>query len=901
LSIRKTLDHWPIVENLAPETPPSAAELVELRVLVDKKLAELHREVTEQVNRQNTTISRILHQRVEHFDTTPFLDTVMAPYRLLQDQLEAAETPEQVKRLIKAYNLRCAKMLSNELREALTGAKLPDSGDLFISNLNGHHSMALQLARNGSAIVPFSEALGTKETLTYAKEPFMDSTIMLLADPKETFLPGAQPHFEPRVIPEAKRMTPAKSARFFQLPGLMRFMHNDTLRKEQFFGTNLAIIAEYFCENDDALHANEITPADINRWLREKFEAHRPSIPTAMYQWLRLQGTDFAETGDHIEQYILDQIAEEAPWIFESPGITRADFNMRGGYFFLFTHLLTHITPTMTNDLERREQVRDFAPDAFSLSVFTANPLYEHVPFTQLRSSLMRLLEDLKQEYMSRLDSDLASIVRAGLHMDALPSNGWTSDKGFELLDPFAITSLSKQNRVTTQREMMMHTINRLPILPIEELRQLEREALALPDELDPKQSLLGLIRESIETKAAEMALAEVDTPTLITIADGERPPEVEGLEVPAWIDPQLVLGKGRLEPAAELEALKRSFAKVRGPEATVGFLRAHSHEMQPLDLVTPLGDGRDANRAIIDEFGWSTDIMDLLQTASILSFRGFTPDQVFAEISTLAEIAIAHTRPELAFTGIEWEQVGATPGEGRLLGPNYSWLLNLSARGADENELVTFATGNSALPRLKLKLFTDPRFGFLNIEALRRASLTPGTSPSSLHINFPIPHDLELGPTVERFFAPLKLANWFVHGGDRNQRQIAQGRISGWNRHACLDIPGTAHPGAKVELRNLCLEPDGSHLEEIEELHLIASAGIQRMRDATQAETSSSGKVMAEIFEQFKTGAESLRADNPAAAAQARKLISDHAEAVRAELSLPQMPTHTGLIITDA
>ena len=55
---------------------------------------------------------------------------------------------------------------------------------------------------------------------------------------------------------------------------------------------------------------------------------------------------------------------------------------------------------------------------------------------------------------------------------------------------------------------------------------------------------------------------------------------------------------------------------------------------------------------------------MDLLQTASILSFRGFTPDQVFADIAANSEFFAASSKESqmnMVRTSIKARQLGLT------------------------------------------------------------------------------------------------------------------------------------------------------------------------------------------------------------------------------------------------
>ena len=106
-------------------------------------------------------------------------------------------------------------------------------------------------------------------------------------------------------------------------------------------------------------------------------------------------------------------------------------------------------------------------------------------------------------------------------------------------------------------------------------------------------------------------------------------------------------------------------------------------------------------------------------------------------------------------------------------------------------------------------------------------------------------------------------------------------------------------HDKIKVEMRSLSLDKEGDYGRQIEILQLLTSAGVQFMREKAGLRLSPSGRVMAQIYEEYSRGAKIVLQTPQDTNVQvaARTLMEKYAELIATELSRARSSKPTGIV----
>src|SRR3989339_763229 len=835
---------------------------------------------------------------------TEFLEMGLLPY---------ATDPDHVRCLVWGYVLHCVKDNMGDIMARITGSSsITHQSLLYVVGSMSSCGLWQSLhscGRNGLALMGFVDALRPDQLEPYVNETSRDGAFMLMVDP--TMVPpmatnsefGMFPNVE-RKIPDAKRMTPPKIARLLQLPGLREHIDNDRFKFVRTVGTDLAIIAEYFCENDDVVNMNAVTVEDVRTWLVSKFKKHNPSLNVARYQLLRLHGTSFERAGDFIQQYILDLHEKEHPWLFEVAGISKADCVGYNPLFVLYSRVACNI---------------ESVPESRVVELGSVLPGHDWINvFCDGDESPLNLLSHIG-EVSSRVSEVSVSQIRCDVNdvhefnrsvLGFLSSYGlnvcdrWVEHPGFELLDPMEISRYANENSVNAFDEILKGIVTRVSEMSPRELLCFKHEVVdRLPEH--KRADAQALITELAERMALSISFDDLEPEILIQVARGQSVLPAGSILLPGDVRYEELVGKvaiaDRIGPLAERALLQRHLSGVRGEQDIVSYLMSHRDSIHPAELVLPYPDA--PNREVIREFGDSPDLLALLQMTTLLVYLGYTPDQIMAEISAQAQLSVAGSHSSLTTVGLEWEQVGASS-EGLIVDPKvFPWLFNVLPAGNDKssNELMTSPTLGVAMQGLMMSLVTDPRFGFMRMDRLFGQA---GASPrSSLHLNMAVPRDLpfEHG-VVGRFMSPLNLASWFIHGsGDDAISGFTSnnaGVVRGWRGRSLLDVLGDKRPDAKVELKKLAIEPDASHLRDMAQFQMLGSAGMQRMREEARLPLSPSEKIMAGLYESFSR---EIRSVGRGGVEVSREVVGRYASQVATELGVTcGVQKTSGIVLTD-
>lgn len=836
--------------------------------------------------------------------------------------LKNASSPEQVTRLTRGYITTQVQRVMSKIMEV--GMSGPDGRVVTMQGIedevvrqNPARWDTLALARIPEWIA-FRYGLETRAFETYGLEPGHDSVFTLLADPTAVYMLGFDPETEeeatPKVerkIPESKRMTPEKLARFFQFPGLQRLIEIDAYHRDPAtLGTNLGVLAEYFCENDDVLTKNKVTPEDVQKWLEAKFLENKPSKEVAWYVWGKLQGTTFERASTFIEQYILDDHAKNDPWLFELGLKNREQCRGTGSIFELYAFAIASFEYSMNPaDKLRKPDFCKLLPSIYLLQRVLASQIYGGDRHVQaLLAYYDEKSADFVPEYNGLENLDLAKDslepLRLALDLEDQPPHEWTNIPGFELLDPMEIYKAGTINKLVAMGNLAGPVLDK--ILKTEDATILRRFKKEVMDKLHPvKQKVLKqVIEEAAMPLAAKAIFAESSTDEVVEVARGQTKPDLSRrIILPGDVAWDELVGThfdaARLTGAAELEVVRRQLKGARGAEAITGYLMSHVDTMRPSEVVRPNAEA--PHDRIVREFGESPDLLSLLDMATLLTYFGYDSDQVFAEISDQANISDAAARPELASIGIESELAANTP-EGRIINSDkFAWIFNVLARDLKDrmvNEVMTAPTTGPFMQAMFFQMMIDKRFGLINPDELWRQSEIPGRSPSSLHLNVSIPTGLPFTPDlIHRYMEELQRIQWLVHGGSSKQHRVAHGRVSNWRKRSLLDVTGAVDKNTKVEIRNLALEQDGSHIDQMRELQLLASACIQMMKEQGGKKLSPSGHVMAEIYRRFQIESRGVTEHTPGFEAAARGLLQRYSDEIATELKLAPTKKETGII----
>lgn len=840
--------------------------------------------------------------------------------------LKNATSPEQVTRLTQGYLVTQIQKVMGKILDV--GMRDQDGNIVTMQSIEAgvmEQNQALWDSINQYARVPewiaFRYALETRALENYGLEPGYDNTFALLADPSEIYMFGFNEEAEemptPKVerkTPENKRMTPEKLGRFFQFPGLQKLIDADAYeRHPAAMSTNLTILAEYFCENDDVLTKNKVTPEDVQKWLEAKFLENQPSIDVAWYIWARLQGTTFERASTFIEQYILDLHAKNDPWLFEIGLKKREQCRGVGSLFELYNFALASFEYSMNpEDKLRKPDFCNLLPSIYLVQRALASEVYGGRHDRNI-GTLLSYYQDRSADFvpefqcLASLDftKDSLEPLRQAIDIETDPPYEWTNIPGFELLDPMEIYKAGTMNKFIAASRLFGEALDRL--FKIENAKVWMRFKKEVIEKLHPikQKALISMIEEAAIPLAAKAIFENSTTDEVVDVARGQSQPNLEERRIilPGDIRWEELVGKGldpsRLSSAAELEVVRRQLQGARGAENILRYLMSHVGTMRPSEVVRPNSDA--PHDQIVSEFGESPDLLSLLDMATMLTYLGYTPDEVQAEIASQAELADSASRPELAMIGIESELAAVTP-DGRIINPTkFGWLFNILPRDPKDrvvNEIMTAPTTGPFMQAMLFQMMTDKRFGLVNADELWRQSKIPGRSPSSLHLNISIPAGLPFTQDlIHSYMGELQRIQWLVHGGSDKQRPVAHGRVSNWRRNSLLDVMDNVDKGTKTEIRNLALEQDGSHISQMRELQFLASACIQMMKEQAGQKLTPSGKVMAEIYRRFQIESRGINEHTLGFEMAARDLLQRYATEIAGELKLSKTKKETGII----
>lgn len=904
MALKQDIESWPFIPHRVRETPLAPEERKETQRIQ----AETLQEVTDTLDRY----SRTHREDYRYFGTLCY-----SPYDfLINTLLPSAQTVEQVQNLIRGYLHYCSSLIEEKeggkFMRQICGFEIQDKLSqklmLTIQTMGSNRWQWLHASnRNGLWMIPFIECSDHNMLAIYAGEPTNDGTFFIISDPE--FVANQYAGEEdfsmiPRNTPDSKRMTKEKIARLLQLPGLSVYMGKDLGKNPRAIGTNLAIIAEYACENDDFVRKNSIKPSDITAWLEKKFRTYRPSLSVARYQLIRLQNTKFARSERIVENYILDLHAREHPWLFELAGMTREECISPGSFLTLYNRALQAWRDNQEANDQYTDRLMEILPGENELNILTVNRNYPTGDMAMINCDITELIRRSKTKHIAQT-TNIFEIARIIFTEEANILRTWETHEGFELLDPMAIHYYATGNKRAVFEEIARDGLAQILRMSVPELLQLKREVIDQIPSPNKREAALKMLQEIAERMEVELNLAaDIDSEELMRLAsDPEAARTSKSIIIPEGI--RELLGPEHLQKTeflAEQMLVERHLRGVRGGPELTRYLLEHQHSMRPAQLIMPFPDA--PNQRIITEFGDSPDLLSLLQEATLFMYRGYSPDQAFAEVAAQAELAAKHSHPLLTTTGLEWEQVGSLPDGTPVINEEryHRWLDLILPRGGDANERLIGPAKSAAMQILMLSLLQDPKFEFIFWKNLVEAMRNGTAYPSSLHLNLAIPQEISFDmQTVERYLSPLHVARWIAHGekkkNDPYTYAMTRGKVRSWKCGALLDVFGDKHKAIKAEFRDLAFEADGSHKQDVINLQALGSAAIQLMREEDRLKMSESGRVLASIYRAFTREIAALGENQKAM----QGLIAQDAQKVLEELGLAHpVEKKSGIILTN-
>lgn len=889
-------------------------------------------------------------KRVFQSDGNPdyFISERHSTFRLLLKVfLESAQTIEQVQNSIAGFIFHCINDMGqgstrDEVMERLPAdaqSKFPppideDSLEMIVHGrevdqrqalilererdwarlrLDYHNSAVSASASHWHGVEPrelffhFTRVLSLQQHKRYAYEPNHDGLCALMSDTRFLFpahTGNCEGGLTERKIPEEKRMTQRKVARLLQLPCLWDYIRCDEKMEDEAVGSSVAIIAEYFCENDKALYMNKITPFDIDEWMREKFERYSPNFHVASYIWARFLGTEFEATALWVEQYMLDKIETEKPWVFELAGTERSVCREPGQIFDVYRKAW-EVAET-AKDQEKAYDLSYIVPAKELLEASMGSKNYKNRD--SIRALHARVSDPhlyLPDKYRSeRFEEDFDGYCFDLFRENLSPLSEWIAIKGFELLDPMAIDRYAFSRGWVGLQDLLKKAIDKIKEMRPRDLLAFKATVVdRLPEKF--KWKIQKVIEEIAEEWAAVTSFRDCGDEKLADMAANKHDGEMPRLVLPGDVPLEAFLGAKRTQEKrsalAEHAILERHLGGVRGGKALIEYLLSHRKTMMPAELVIPNAEA--PNRDIAREYADSPDLLSLLSIATLLGYLGYTRDQIMDEVGVLADIADAEEHPDVTTVGAEQELVGATP-EGKLIvNPvRFPWLSNVLAAGGDVNELITPPTVSGAMQRCLFALMTDTRFQFINAQVLWEMTARNEAKPSSIHLNLAVPREIPFsGDLVLKYMAPIQEMQWLANRHRVNKPEATRAMVMRkWKPCALLDILEDKHRDHKVEVRNLALDPDGDYGRQIEMLQLLGSAAIQYMKEKAGLPLSTNGIVMTEIYQRFRDESRIVLASSEDTNSQlaAQTLIEKYADLIRAELNRPRVKKKHGIII---
>jgi hypothetical protein len=721
------VEKWPIIPSVVPERPLTEEEQADVRAHIDLGIAII-KELLGEVDAKHLGMSGA---KSDYYASDEY-----SAYKLLTHVLlVGAKTPGQVRNLVAGFIVNCINDIRDEKVRDLVIVKLPEEvrtkfrplrpyerrmdEDHEKMRLHYHHPYISASTGHWPQIYGvnisyhFEEALNLKQRRRYDYEPNHDCFQTIVSDTQRVFCKHTGVMSEgcvKREMPEHKKMTPEKVSRLLQLPGLFDYINADAEMSDEAIASNLTIIAEYFCENEDVLYKNEVTKEDIDRWMKGKFERYKPSLNVATYIWARLLGTEFEETSLWIEQYILDLLEKNSPWVFELAGKTRDERRIPNDLFDVYERAIA--AAEERSDV-RLDELLYMIPAKELLEASMASKNYRAgLAIKTLHRRASDLYVYLSAKYTAeRYENDFDGFCFDLFQESIQPLTEWRAIEGFELLDPMAIDGYSYARGWVALKDVLKKVVGRMrEMKPSELLKFKEAVVDRLPEPFKAK--IMRTVIDIAEKWAVTTSFDGYETSTLADMSMGAKELTRPALVLPGGIFLDAFVGEGlsakRVDALAERAVLERHLKGVRGDEQIIRYLLDHRGTMVPVDLVAPRPDA--PNMDIIKEFGESPDLLSLLSIATLLVYLGYDYNQVMAEVRMQAEISDMERHPDVTSIGAEYEQLGATP-EGRIVDETrYSWLFNVLAAGGDRgsNEMKTPPTLSAVMQKYIFALITD-------------------------------------------------------------------------------------------------------------------------------------------------------------------------------------------------
>lgn len=885
------LENWPLIGAVVPERLIGMVEKWRLETAVDQAISYINKKLKDLGIKDPSFADR--EQSVQF-------------KFLIETMLKYSRTPEQIQNMVNGYLLFCVRECGQfksplldtieRMRADGHGMKVIDHSFFGPAKMNALRAdlgekryRSLDEYSRNPVLHTVTHGLAQEPIYRYSREPFYDSAYFIMADPTKVDHDGLDTEntVVDRNVPGNKRMTPEKLARLLQFPDLEDFIVEDRDMAGPCIGSNLAIIAEYFCENNGSVYLNKIDSKMVEDWLREKFTKHHPPLEVAYYVWARFQQTEFEDAAGFIEDYIADFHEKNNPWLFEAAGETAKRPLQPGQIFGIYIAALQKLqqNPEDPNYLKLLEIL---PPREIALPFTKSkNPKYRESVDAYLKGFKVPAGHLVREYNRERFEADPTQMFIDILNEREVSIEKWEAYEGFELLDPFAIKGIQGSLRswaVGALKDNIIKSLDHMSLTDLFIFRNTVAEEVRSPA---IRKKLEAIIAVAIDKAYGETISRSLSTPLLVDMARGQVVDLREVIPAVAALPPDLrrAPSSGRLPEIAEAALISKHLKGARGGDEMVRFLLAHRHSMNPVDLILPFPDA--PNLEIIKLYKESPNLLLFLSMSTILMYLGYSHDDILAIINELVERTESSSRPELSTIGVEWEQVGEV--EGRIIATDrFAELFNVLPSGNDRgcNEILSMPSTSPKAQAALLDLITHPAHGYLDTEALWAAEQATQQALSSIHINIGLPAGLglsqmELGAQVD----PIIKATWLSHGGDI-QSSMAKGVARRWAHSSLLDVFGDKDQGTKLEIRNAALEKDGSHNPEIDNIFLIASACMQHAKSSHGIKTSTAGAVMAEIFEEFRREVDKLRFSLDETNS-ARRLLDDYAARVRAELSL--------------
>lgn len=886
------LDNWPIIPSAVPGNIIGMVERWRLETAVEQAVDYIRKEI------QRLGIKDPAYVDRENGVQYKFLIDTMLKY---------SRTPEQIMNMVNGYIAFCAResgqfrnplldSIGNRYHDGYSNVRIIDqsfSGPQKMNALEGYFGekkyRSLDKYARNPVLHTVTHGLAKEPVYRYGNEPFYDGAYFMMADPTSVDHDGldSEDTVVERKVPENKRMTKEKLARLLQFPNLEDFIIADRDMAGPAIGSNLAIIAEYFCENNSAIYLNEIGSKELGAWLSEKFAKYNPPLEVAYYVWARFQQTEFEGAASFIETYLTDFIAKNHPWLFEAAGVSPNGPFKPGQIFEIYIAALQKLQED-PND-PNYHKLLEIIPAREIALPFTKskNPEYRKsveiflkefkVPAGHITREYTRekFIEDPTQMFIDILNEKEVSLEE------------WKGHEGFELLDPFAISGIKGSLRswaVSGLQQNVLKTLDQMSLTDLFVFRNTVAEKVKSPT---IKTKVNQIIAIAIDKAYAEAISKELSTPVLVDMVRGKEVDLGGVIPVIASLPPELrrAPSSGSLPYMAEAALLSKHFAGARGGDEIVKYLLAQRHSMNPIELIMPFPDA--PNLEILKLYKESPNLLLFLSMSTILMYLGYSYDEILAIIEELVEQTETASREELSTIGVELEQVGGVNGK-VIATDHFAQLFNVLPSGNDRhcNEILSMPSTSPRAQKALLDIITNPTHGYLDTQALREAEKLAKQPLSSLHINIGLPAGLGLSPMeIGAQVNPIIKATWLAHGGDV-QSSMAKGVARRWAHGSLLDVFGNKDQGTKLEIKNAALEEDGSHGTEMDNIFLIASACMQQAKSSRGIKTSNAGAVMAEIFEAFRKEVDRLKFSVDEADS-AKKLLAEYASRVKAELNL--------------